>query len=44
MAAVIVKTANNLKHISDASFHEIFIYNIDNIYDHEGKDICTILD
>ena len=43
MAAVIVKTASHLKHITDVSFPEIFVSNINNIYAHEDEDICTIL-
>ena len=44
MATVSIKTANDLKHICDTSFPEVFIPNIGNIYAHTDKDIYTILD
>ena len=44
MAAVIVKSADNLKHISEASFPEIFRDNLSDVYAHEDKDIGSILD
>ena len=44
MATVSIKTANDLKHICDTSFPEVFIPNIGNIYAHTDKDIYSILD
>ena len=41
---VTLASANGLNHINDASFPEIFISNIDNIYAHEDSDISKILE
>ena len=42
--AVTLASANGLNHINDASFPDIFISNIDNIYAHEDSDISKILE
>ena len=44
MASVTLKTANDLKHICDISFPEVFVSNIGVIYAHTDADIYTILD
>ena len=38
-----VRTANELKHITEASFSEIFIASLENIYRHENVDIHATL-
>ena len=42
--AVTLASANWLNYIDDASFPEIFISNINNIYAHEDSDISRILE
>ena len=44
MASVTLKTANDLTHICDISFPEVFVSNIGVIYAHTDADIYTILD
>ena len=43
MATLVLKTANELKHITEASFPEVFIASLNNIYAHEDDDIYATL-
>ena len=43
MDTFVVRTANELKHIAEASFPEIFIASLENIYGHENVDIHATL-
>ena len=42
--AVTLASANGLNHINDASFPEIFISNINNIYAHKDSNISKVLE